>query len=145
MHQIIMFLRRFSPALKNCKKLFSHKMLYKWYKYIISLQNYIIKLTSNVLIKMQRPYICHVHRSWCFWHLLQSGDIDIKKRNISVLYLKLQSSNLALSNDTTFSISLLNSQLNTKCRTRTPLLNLNKFGKGIQTLHVFIQPGSCGA
>jgi len=50
MHQLFMFLRGFSPAHKNCKKVFSDKILYRWYRYI-TLQNYLIKLTPNVLIK----------------------------------------------------------------------------------------------
>jgi len=101
-----LFLIGFSPAHKNCKKLFSDTILYRWYKYIISLQNYLIKLTPNVLIKMYRLYTWNVHHSWWFRHLLQSGDIDINNRNIFVLFLKLKSSNLAISNDTKFSISL---------------------------------------
>ena len=84
-----MFLRGFSPAHKNCKKLFSDKILYMRYKYIISLQNYLIELTPNVLKKMCRPHIWHVYRSWCFRHLFQSGDIDINNINVFVLYLKL--------------------------------------------------------
>jgi len=55
------FWRIFTRQQKNCKQLFSDNMIYKWYKYIISLQNYLIKLTPNVFIKMYRPYICHVH------------------------------------------------------------------------------------
>ena len=45
------FFRGFLLAHKNCKKLFSDKILYKWYKYILSLQNYLIKLTPNVFFK----------------------------------------------------------------------------------------------
>jgi len=52
MHQIIMVLSGFSPAYKNCKKIFSDKMIYKWYKYIISWQNYLIKMTIILLIKL---------------------------------------------------------------------------------------------
>jgi len=100
------FSRGFSPAYKNCKKVSSNKILYKWSKYIISLQNYPIKLTQIVLIKIYRPCFCHVHRSWCYRHLLQCGNIDINNRNIFVLYLKLYSSNIALSTDTKISISL---------------------------------------
>ena len=87
MHQIFMFLRGFSQAHKNCKKLFSDKILYRWYKYIISLQNHLIKLTPNVLIKTYRLYTWHVHRSWWFRHLLQSEDIDINNWNIFVFFL----------------------------------------------------------
>jgi len=39
MHQIIMVFKRIFTSQKNCKKRFSEKILYKWYKYIISLQN----------------------------------------------------------------------------------------------------------
>ena len=46
-----MVFRGFLSAHKNCKKLFSDKILYKWYKYILYLQNYLIKLTPNVLLK----------------------------------------------------------------------------------------------
>jgi len=95
MHQLFMFLRGFSPVHKNCKKLFSDKILYRWYKYI-SLQNYLIKLTPNVWIKMYRLYTWHVHRSWWFRHLLQSSIIDINNRNIFILFLTLKSSNKAL-------------------------------------------------
>jgi len=36
MHEIIMvFIRGFSPAHKNCKKLLGDTILYKWYKYNI--------------------------------------------------------------------------------------------------------------
>jgi len=126
MHQIFMFLRGFSPAHKNCKKLFSDNFFYRWYKYmIISLQNYLIKLTPNVLIKMYRLYTWHVHRSWWFRHLLQSGDIYINNRNIFVLFLKMKSSNIALSNDTkNLNIAMIK-QLDPKCQTRTYINNIN--------------------
>ena len=74
------FLEDFHRPTKNCKQLFSDNIIYKWYKYIISLQNYLIKLTPNVLIKMYRPYICHVHRSWCSRHLLRNSDIIITQK-----------------------------------------------------------------
>jgi len=53
-------------AYTNCLKRSSLKILYKSYKYIIYLQNYLIKLTTNVLIKVYRLYIRHVHRSRSF-------------------------------------------------------------------------------
>ena len=52
MHQTSMFLSGFSPAQTNYKKPFNDKILYKWYKYIISLQNNLIKITTNLLIKL---------------------------------------------------------------------------------------------
>jgi len=52
MHQIIMILSGFSTAQKKCKTFFSDKILYKWYKYIISLQNYPIKMTIKLLINL---------------------------------------------------------------------------------------------
>ena len=68
--KLLWFLKGFAPAHKSCTKLFSDKIVYKWYKYIISLQNYLIKLNWNVLIKSYQTYICHAHCSWCYRHLL---------------------------------------------------------------------------
>jgi len=33
-------------------------------------------------LKMNHPYNWHVHHSWCFRHVFQSGDIDINNRNV---------------------------------------------------------------
>ena len=77
---IIMVLSGFTPAHKNSKKLFRDNIFYKWYKYIISLKNLLIKITTSLLIKLKWPYNWHVHHLWCFRHVFQSGDIDINNR-----------------------------------------------------------------
>ena len=53
---------------------------------------------------MYRPYIRYVQRSWCFKHVFQIVHCNIN--NTFILFLKLFYSNIALSNDTKFSISL---------------------------------------
>ena len=70
-----LFMCCFSPA-KN----FLVTFFYQWYKYIISLQNHLIKITISLLIKLKWPYNWHVHHLWCFRHVFQRGDIDINNR-----------------------------------------------------------------
>jgi len=63
-----------------CQNSLTHNIIQIWCKYIISLQNYLIKLTTHVLIKVKHRYIWHIHCLWCYRHVFQSGDININKR-----------------------------------------------------------------
>jgi len=45
---VFVCLSGFSPTHKKCKKLFSDNILYKRYKYIISLESYVIKMTITL-------------------------------------------------------------------------------------------------